>query len=168
MMKNFIASAAIFIVIMFCGLNYAEDLPTTSEAPPVKNEEQTTKTKRPSIKSEAPITKMERPPVKSEAPITKMERPPVKSEGPITGKRRLGTPVGYSDKRVGEKTTIEYTDERVGEKTTKGMTSYEEVKGQKSGVVEEKTPNRRPALLPGLELQGAEFGFPRQDNTENQ
>ena len=155
MMKNFIASAAIFIVIMFCGLNYAEDLPTTSEAPPVKSEEQATKTKRPSIKSEAPITKMERPPVKSEAPITKMERPPVKSEGPIIGKRRLGTPVGYSDKRVGEK-------------TTKGMTSYEEVKGQKSGVVEEKTPDRRPALLPGLELQGAEFGFPRQDNTENQ
>ncbi len=141
MMKNFIVSTVIFIVIMFCGLNYAEDLPTTSEAPPVKNEEQTTKTKRHSIKSEAPITKM--------------ESPPVKSEGPITGKRRLRTPGGNSD-------------ERVGEKTTKGESSYEEVKGQQSGVVEEKTPDTRPALLPGLELQGAEFGFPRQDNTENQ
>ena len=155
MMKNFIASTAIFIVIMFCGLNYAEDLPTTSEAPPVKNEEQATKTKRLSIKSEAPITKMERPPVKSEGPITKTERPPVKSEGPITGKRRLGTPVGY-------------TDERAGRKTTKGESSYEGLKGQQSGTVEKETPDRRPPMLQGFELQGAEFGFPRQDNTENQ
>ncbi len=134
MMKNFITLAVIFIVIMFCGLNYAEDLPPTSEVPSVKSEDQTTKTKRSSIKSEGPITKM--------------ERPPIKSEGPITGKRRLGTPVGY-------------TDERAGGKTTKGESSYERLEGQQSGAVEKETPDRMPSIL-----QGIEFGFPQQDNTE--
>ena len=136
MIKNFIALAVIFIVIMFCGLNYAEELPSTSEVSPVKSEDQTTKTKGPSVKSEGPITKM--------------ECSTVKSEGPITGKRRLGMPIGY-------------TDERAGWKTTKGESSYEGLEEQQSGAVEEETPDKMPPIL-----QGVEFGFPRQDNTEKQ